>query len=275
MNIIKKSLQFDIAFLGIDNLSLASKVLFLVQKYLSLCLILLNSSAKLKLKKQTFFVESISDVGTLQASICDVYEELYKSKILSNNIVVIDIGANIGQFASAIKFVYPDASVFSFEPDKNVYKNLRANVVDLDNVTPYNFGIGAGESVQDFYISNLSLESTFETPSVESMHNYKMEKLEVRTLDSIDELKTLKEIDLLKIDVEGFESDVLDGATQIIKKSKYILIEVSLGRDTKVSNIDLLGKVKQICPSARIKRIGRPLGDEATQVCTDFLIKLI
>jgi hypothetical protein len=60
---------------------------------------------------------------------------------------------------------------------------------------------------------------------------------EVKTLDAVAAELALDHIDLLKIDVEGFEFEVLKGAGQILQKTDAVIIEVSLVRNTGTSGL--------------------------------------
>ena len=56
--------------------------------------------------------------------------------------------------------------------------------------------------------------------------NSKMQKITVLTLDQFCKMQKIKKIDLIKLDVEGYEYMVLLGAKKIIKNIKYIIIEI-------------------------------------------------
>lgn len=57
--------------------------------------------------------------------------------------VIFDVGANIGQTATAFKKTYPDARILSFEPVKETFKILEKSIKDLSNVDAYNLGLGS------------------------------------------------------------------------------------------------------------------------------------
>ena len=80
-------------------------------------------------------------------------------------------------------------------------------------------------------------------------------------------------VDLVKIDVEGFEIEVLRGATALLGRTRYLLIELSLGREDSTANLEVL-RTSTTSPRARIVRMGRPLGNPNAPICQDVLIDL-
>jgi FkbM family methyltransferase len=137
--------------------------------------------------------------------------------------VVIDIGANIGyttlNFAS---IVGEKGQVISFEPDEFNYneflKNIKKN--NFVNVIPNNLGLGAvPENVKLAVHSpdNLGMNRIDRNAS----DNFSV--INIITLDSYIEKNNISKVDLIKIDVEGFELNVLKGGINSLKKFKPIL----------------------------------------------------
>ena len=264
MELIKQSLWLDMNFFRIKDLSLGHRFYFISKKYFNLLKILFSDSAFFNFKGKLFYVYSISDIGTLQSSFVDIYTEIKQVIPKEDFASLADVGANIGQFAYSFSILYPKATVVSFEPDFNIFKKLEKNL--NSKISAYNFGLGEEKSVLSFYKHpELSLMSSFQPyPNT----NYKKEdilEIEVNTLDSVKH-----EFDFIKIDVEGFELSVLKGAKEKIKKAKYILIELSLDRQDKVTNLEVLSFIKLLEPKGKIISFGRPLGGAAQ----DALIKL-
>ncbi|GAC1392834.1 MAG: hypothetical protein NVS1B10_05610 [Candidatus Saccharimonadales bacterium] len=97
--------------------------------------------------------------------------------------------------------------------------------------------------------------------------------LEVKVLDI--ELKDLKYVDLFKVDVEGFEQEVIKGSFNILKRSNYLLIEIGLSRELSAgTNLSLLSSIINSCPHSSILKFGRPLGNKYKPICQDALICL-
>lgn len=154
---------------------------------------------------------------------------------VGTNKVIVDIGANIGNHTVFFGKVCKAKKVFSFEPQKNIFKilseNIRVNKLD-SIVTAYNKGIGEKHFHADVNVINSD--------------NYGMSKLvsddsgdvDVDSLDNIL-MNQVDKVDMIKIDVEGMEIEVLKGSLGIIEKYKpLIYIECETEEELKeVNNI--------------------------------------
>lgn len=146
---------------------------------------------------------------------------------------VIDVGANVGQFAVAASKLFENSVVYPIEPDPLVVKLLRKNVGEVTAKNIINTAIGEKEGSAVFHVnSDPQVSSLLELGAdrVESYPDSKVVKeiaVEVNTLDTLFSEVALQEPILLKIDVQGFEDKVIKGATQLLKRVSWILIEVS------------------------------------------------
>lgn len=149
---------------------------------------------------------------------------------------VIDIGANFGVYSALLsKLTGEDGEVFSFEPIPLTYEILLNNVqkLSLVNVKTFEYAIsekdGSGVMVipkwsvsgnENFYQASLRSQSTIE----ETLREV---QVGLRKLDSLFR-GHLKRIAFIKIDVEGHELQVIEGAKLLISQSRpVLLIEVS------------------------------------------------
>lgn len=135
---------------------------------------------------------------------------------LSPNATVIDVGANIGVTTVAAARCVPEGRVVSIEPSPKAFgyleKCISANA--LNNVTLLN--AGAGEAAGEISF----VESEFLAGSYVALdaREQSTSRVQILTLDAIAKNHELHDIRLIKIDVEGFELDVLLGATEIIDR---------------------------------------------------------
>jgi FkbM family methyltransferase len=147
---------------------------------------------------------------------------------------IIDVGANVGQFAVAAAKKFPHAHVHSFEPLPDCASRLRRNVHRLRNVSVYDVALGETEGSCTMHVNSYTLSSSLLSlaPAHQRAFPYATEvgmvDVQISTLD-----KTFEDIDLprpilLKLDVQGYEAKVLAGATNLLKSVDHAVIEASL-----------------------------------------------
>jgi FkbM family methyltransferase len=143
--------------------------------------------------------------------------------------VIFDCGANIGLATLFFKWLYPRSEIYAFEPDRETFNLLRKNVEDnnLTGVHLYNAAVSDAAGTAAFYVDHAKPGS----PRMSLTYN-RMPKdaITVETLalsDVIREQLAGKELDFLKIDVEGAEEVVLRdlSVTGQLKPVKEMLIE--------------------------------------------------
>ncbi len=144
--------------------------------------------------------------------------------LASRDDVVLDVGANIG--CTAILFGELCRSVCAFEPSFTTFAFLEKNVANsgLRNVILRNIGLGedAGEYTLISHPSNRS--GSFVSNRVQASPGHTLEKIVIRRLDDTVESMNLPKIDLIKIDVEGFEGHVLRGATRTLSSCRPLVV---------------------------------------------------
>jgi FkbM family methyltransferase len=140
---------------------------------------------------------------------------------------IIDIGANFGFHTLEFAELVEHGHVFSFEPQKLVYYQLCGNVIlnGFDNVTTYNTALS--DEVNVLKMENLQYHSEVDinigNAHLDACYDNGYNLVNVNTLDSYN----FENVSVLKIDVQGYEPRVLDGAKETILKNKpVIFIEV-------------------------------------------------
>jgi FkbM family methyltransferase len=145
---------------------------------------------------------------------------------------VLDIGANVGQFATKINAILPKARIISFEPLSNCYQEL-ATKTATKNVSAFNFALGEEDGQVEINVSKHTPSSSLLDMAqlhkdVFSGTDYAgKETIKVRRLDDVvSELGDLGKF-LVKIDVQGFEDRVIKGGMKTIQQAELIIIETS------------------------------------------------
>jgi FkbM family methyltransferase len=150
---------------------------------------------------------------------------------------VFDVGANIGLMSLFASRLLPLGTVFAFEPVYETFQRLVFNI-DLNaakNVKVFNFALGSEAAYRAIYVnsSHLGMSSFLQCENpAESSQNVK-----IMTIDSIIEDK-LSKVDFIKIDVEGWELEVLKGASQLLGKedAPALMFEYCQGRSMPHGN---------------------------------------
>jgi FkbM family methyltransferase len=137
---------------------------------------------------------------------------------------IVDVGVNNGwllmHMARLVKA--KNGKVFGFEPHPDTYRRCMKNINDnqIDNAVVFNLGCG-NEPATLKMISEIATNSGQNRIIVSAPGRGATTSVQVVKLD--DQLRELKKIDLIKIDVEGFEHQVLNGAGRILKENKPVL----------------------------------------------------
>ena len=142
---------------------------------------------------------------------------------------IIDIGSNKGQFSLLAKSLFPEVKIFSFEPQIECL-NLQRTILGEKNVKYFNFGLGNIIKKTNFYITNREDSSSFLKPTQIKMNKYKtkkIEKISVKRLDRIIKKNEIKRPSIMKLDVQGYELEVLKGSKKILRNIDFIIAEIS------------------------------------------------
>lgn len=146
-----------------------------------------------------------------------------------NPSVIIDGGANVGDYSLLVHQIIPDCKIYSFEPVESTFQKLMENKKDHSNIIPIKKGLFKENcsSEINFYISD-EHSSLYDIPGLPYGSDHKQIIDLVRGDDFIKENK-LDRIDLLKLDIEGAEYDALIGFEDGIKSGKIKAIQFEYG----------------------------------------------
>ena len=154
-------------------------------------------------------------------------------KLIKNEIKLsLDIGANIGKYTRLL-LKESKTKVIAFEPMSESFKKLEEVKLDFkDRLENYNFAIGNENTTKKIFYENEDSEKASLIENLDELsfiNNTKKNTkiVDVKKLDSLENLFKNKLIDFIKIDTEGYEFEVLMGAKNILNKHqpKYIQIE--------------------------------------------------
>jgi FkbM family methyltransferase len=146
---------------------------------------------------------------------------------------MFDVGANVGQTAYDISIFCSRAEVYCFEPVRDTFNQLAMAFGNRSNFTLVNKALGSHPSQQEIILHcNSELNTLVENqPRTEDLKGIS-EIIEIETVDRFSEERSLRYIDILKMDVQGWEIEVLRGAKKMLAENRvrYILAEVGFRR---------------------------------------------
>jgi FkbM family methyltransferase len=146
--------------------------------------------------------------------------ELLK-KLIKPGDHVLDIGANIGFYAKILSgFVGEKGKVYCFEPDSTNYKYLVRNTNGHNNIKLFNLAVSDKDETINVYKSKL-LNVDHRTYPV---NNYdSVEEIKAKAIDWMMG-KEIEKVDLIKIDIQGFELSAFKGMRKLLSTNNTIKI---------------------------------------------------
>lgn len=203
-------------------------------------------------RRITFKKESLKSIGVGYRKLDPLKNEKWLiEKFLFNvfeknkNLVIFDIGANVGEYSEILHYQFPNSKIFSFEPNPKTYPVLLNNLKNLRGVIPYNFGFSATDKNATLYTykdnvvsghSSLLKEVFLDLYKTNSIVDF---SVNLRSIDSFCEEIEIRKINFLKIDTEGFEFEILNGAKRMINSSSIPMIQFEFNEMNIVNRLFL------------------------------------
>jgi len=146
--------------------------------------------------------------------------------------VLIDVGANHGQWTEdALTCITPETAIL-FEPEPHAFRSLESKFQGNGNIRLHDKVVGEKSGKTDFHVTASDDLSSVLRPN-ESLtetlgdHSAVQKTVEREILPLDDALKGIPEISFLKIDVQGFELPLLRGARRVLERTRFLLVEMN------------------------------------------------
>jgi FkbM family methyltransferase len=163
------------------------------------------------------------------------FESLNQPWLLNAGIgTIFDVGANIGQFATAIHELLPTAYIYAFEPLSDCFTELQTAMSGVRNFRAFNTALAEKEGDAEFYRSSWSPSSSLLLMHELHKKNFPFtagqsrEMVKVCRLDDCARELAIQDEILVKLDVQGAEDQVIRGGKELIRRAKVLIVETSI-----------------------------------------------
>lgn len=171
----------------------------------------------------------------------------YFSEKSSRQLLIFDVGGNIGQYALLLDEYIKNKKLYSFEPSKNSFRKLQENTKNIQNYFPKNFWFSDAEWELNLFYSegegwdtHNSCASLYKNNITDFVSkNVIEEKIALKTIDNFCESENISNIDYLKIDIEGNEFRALQWAKNMLSEWRIDVIQIEFNRCSVASHIFL------------------------------------
>ncbi|QLB20859.1 hypothetical protein A6B43_04620 [Vespertiliibacter pulmonis] len=180
--------------------------------------------------------DMISDIASQYGEWSDVEVCIFQ-QLLNTQSNVIEVGSNIGMHSVPLAKMIPNGKLICFEPQRIIFQQLCCNLAlnNLTNVETFRIGVSnqmttqwieTSDYNQRWNYGSFSLNHGFNTEG-RFLGNISHEEIDIIALDNFPPIQYLPSLTLLKIDAEGLDISVLQGAQNIIQlHHPFIFIEV-------------------------------------------------
>lgn len=149
-----------------------------------------------------------------------------------NEPLIFDVGANIGQTAREYRSAFPNASIYCFEPVEKAYRALQSNIEKDQKIKTFPLAFSNKATEQSFFVNKRSdtsslLQNAEEGPKWAPqgcMERDQEIKIVTHTIDQFCSKEKIGNIDILKLDTQGAELLILQGAENMLRNRSISLI---------------------------------------------------
>ena len=185
----------------------------------------------IKIKKFYNCLKNINFYKAYLKGVAPLFELTDLVQKIDNANTLIDIGSNKGQFSLIARKFFPGIKIYSFEPQLDEL-NIQKKILGDHNINYYNLALGSEEKILNLYItkrrdSSSLLEPNYQINKKKIYSTSEIIKTKVKKLDNIISTNGIIRPLILKLDVQGYELEVLKGSINLLKYIDYIITEIS------------------------------------------------
>jgi FkbM family methyltransferase len=156
------------------------------------------------------------------------WDQRFLNEIKEEIQIIFEVGARYGDESIQLSSIFPKAKIYSFECNPKTVKTSKLKLNNKENIEFIHCGLGNKNEKLPFYSyieNNTDGASSFfrriDADRTQIFSGY----IDVTTLSTFMKAKDIQKIDLLCMDVQGFELNILKGAEEFIGNIKYIIME--------------------------------------------------
>jgi FkbM family methyltransferase len=172
------------------------------------------------------------EIRATKAGRDDPFEEQKRLLWTKKTPVIFDVGAHHGQTALLYAELFGEGMIYCFEPYEESYRMLVQNVHAHKNIRPFNIALGNAIGTTKFFLNKSSQTNSMLPSAAKGAEVWGKGMLEtdavgqvaVTTLDAFMGSQSIGTIDILKMDAQGAEYMILEGATKAIREKRIGLI---------------------------------------------------
>jgi len=145
--------------------------------------------------------------------------------------IIFDVGAHRGETAAVFSSRFPASQIHSFEPSPETFTALQNHVSHLKNVRPVNVALGRSAGVNTLHINKSTATNSLlcrarveDKIIADLMEPVTAKTVTVQTLDEYCAGAGIEVVDVLKMDVQGFEIEVLGGGQRLLGQARIPLV---------------------------------------------------
>ncbi len=158
--------------------------------------------------------------------------EMIPAEVREKPTLVVDVGANVGEWSIGVALLTGAKEIIAYEPVPDFFRELEKEAKAYPQIHCRNCALGATNGQVDMNVYEVGELSSIlplgdEASHVHGVSTGPTRKVQVplTTLDS--EIGSREEISLLKLDVQGYEPQVIAGAQRVLKRTRVLMMEVT------------------------------------------------
>lgn len=235
-NLLFRSLWLDKEFIlcqyppeTIAKIEFIFKKYLLLLKHFILKVPVQPGISKIKIGEENIYYESEYGIANYQAMLVNFQKNFLMYVQHLKKPTIIDLGAHTGLFSLTLAKLFNKPAIYSCEPVSLTFEILQKNTGRTKCINPVRLGFSNRKGqARIYYLPHLLNLGTLFSERFDWGEKPSSEIILLETLDSFIKQAGVSRIDILKLDTEGAEEKILEGARYTLSKTHFLILECSL-----------------------------------------------